>query len=253
MLRTVTLIQPAHTPVNRTARELRIGGLTPFTSIDFPGRLSAVIYVQGCPLRCGYCHNPHLQQRGHASTTAMRWPLLLDWLKGRRGLIDAVVFSGGEPTVDPMLDSAIEQVRALGFTIGLHSAGTHPRRLKSVLAQLDWVGLDIKAPLDDSAAYDRITGSIGSARNAEACLQAVLECGIQYEIRTTAHPLWLDEAALRHLGNDLLKRGAKHWVVQIARSTEQQAAPPVANYPLPETCAQMQRAFDSFRIRSTQG
>ena len=253
MLRTVTLIQPTHEPASRAPRELRIGGLTPFTSIDFPGRLSAVIYVQGCPLRCGYCHNPHLQQRSHASTTAMRWPQMIEWLKGRSGLIDAVVFSGGEPTVDPMLDSAIEQVRALGFAIGLHSAGTHPRRLKSVLPQLDWIGLDIKAPLDDHVAYDRITGINGSAKSAEACLQAVLNSGIHYEIRTTAHPLWLDDAALLHLGSGLLKRGANRWVVQIARPTAQQAAPPVANYPRPDTCQQLQRAFDSFSIRRDQG
>ena len=166
MLRTVTLIQPTHEPASRAPRELRIGGLTPFTSIDFPGRLSAVIFVQGCPLRCGYCHNPHLQQRKSASE--MRWTPLLEWLHKRTGLLDGVVFSGGEPTVDPMLKEAIMQVRALGFSIGLHSAGTHPRRMREVLPHIDWIGLDIKAPLDDVTKYERIAGARASAADSGA-------------------------------------------------------------------------------------
>ncbi|MDR3005407.1 MAG: radical SAM protein, partial [Acidovorax sp.] len=90
----------ALTPERTTtaARALQVGGLTPFTSIDYPGKLSAVIYVQGCPLRCSYCHNPHLQQRCAGTQT---WGAVHAWLQRRVGLVEAVVFSGGEPTVDP--------------------------------------------------------------------------------------------------------------------------------------------------------
>ncbi|WP_404299178.1 anaerobic ribonucleoside-triphosphate reductase activating protein [Alicycliphilus denitrificans] len=229
------------------ARELRVGGLTPFTSIDFPGRLSAVVYVQGCPLRCGYCHNPHLQQR--RAGTAMRWAHVLDWLERRLGLIDGVVFSGGEPTVDPMLGQAIGQVRALGFSIGLHTAGTHPRRLQALLPDMDWIGLDIKAPLDDLAVYDGITGIRGSGIHAGACLQAVLDSGVAYEVRTTAHPLWLDEPALLKLAQGLVRRGARRFVLQIARSTAQQSAPIVPDYPSPAAMRQLTGLFEHFSVR----
>ncbi|QIL79645.1 anaerobic ribonucleoside-triphosphate reductase activating protein [Diaphorobacter sp. HDW4A] len=255
MLRTIEL-KPGHgfdTSVHR--RELRVGGLTPFTSIDFPGRLSAVIFVQGCPLRCGYCHNPHLQQRKSASE--MRWTPLLEWLHKRTGLLDGVVFSGGEPTVDPMLKEAIMQVRALGFSIGLHSAGTHPRRMREILPHIDWIGLDIKAPLDDVTKYERIAGARASALKAEACLQSVLSSGIEYEVRTTAHSLWLDDSALLQLSCGLAARGVKRFALQLARATPHQPAPHQIDYPAPATLQQIDKLFQHFSVRNepahTQG
>lgn len=238
----------ALTPERATtaARALQVGGVTPFTSIDYPGKLSAVVYVQGCPLRCSYCHNPHLQQRCAGTQT---WGAVHAWLQRRVGLVDAVVFSGGEPTVDPMLEDAMHQVRALGFSVGLHSAGTHPRRLQSVLPLLDWIGLDVKAPLRDAATYERITGVRGSASRAEACLKAVLQAGVDCEIRTTAHPLWLGDAALLQLAQDLAKRGVRRYALQIACATEAQPAPPVADYPQPGTLARLKALFAHFVLR----
>lgn len=232
----------------RPPRELRLGGLTPFTTIDFPGKLSAVLFVQGCPWRCGYCHNPHLQAR--TTAPALAWSDTLAWLSRRVGLIDGVVFSGGEPTVDPMLESAITEVRALGFAIGLHSAGTHPRRLKAVLPLIDWVGLDVKAPLDDPSHCDHITGRKNSAAGTIECLEAVLASACAYEVRTTAHPLWLDDTALQRLGSDLARRGVQHHVLQIARPTEHSTPPPVPDsYPAPDTLAHLQTLFRRFEVR----
>src|SRR2546425_1022480 len=88
--------------INQQARRWpKVGGVTPFSATDYPGKLAAVIFIQGCPWRCGYCHNPHLQLRTGASL--LRWPQVIDLLQRRVGLIDAVVFSGGEPTTDPAL------------------------------------------------------------------------------------------------------------------------------------------------------
>ena len=107
---------------------IRVGGMTPLTSIDFPGGLAAVLFLQGCPWRCGYCHNPEL--------LPARGPVELDWaqvtafLQRRRGLLDAVVFSGGEPTAQAALPEAIARVKAMGYRIGLHSGGMYPARLR---------------------------------------------------------------------------------------------------------------------------
>ena len=113
---------------------LEVGGLLPLSTTDFPDRLSAVVFLQGCPWRCRYCHNPELQAR--ASTGELAWRTVLDFLDRRAGLLDAVVFSGGEPTLQAGLARAVEDVRRRGFAAGLHTAGIYPRRL----AQAGFVG-----------------------------------------------------------------------------------------------------------------
>lgn len=199
---------------------LHIGGLTPFSSSDWPGRLAAVVFVQGCPWRCSYCHNEALQPRAGAGRDGAQ---VLDWLKRRKGLLDGVVFSGGEPLLDKNLPQALEQVRALGFATGLHTAGIYPARLKQVLPLLDWVGLDLKASLDEQGSYAPITGAEGAHHAVLQCLDLVLDAhrqhGLQYECRTTCHPEWMDTAQLLRMAAQLAARGVQHWVLQEARPT----------------------------------
>ncbi len=205
-----------------TAR-LRVGGLTRLTTIDYPGRLAAVVFCQGCPWRCGYCHNAHLQPGRGAEENS--WLQVMDFLRRRRGLLDAVVFSGGEPTLQPGLLAAVREAKELGFRIGLHTAGVYPARLALLLAEVSWVGLDIKAPW---ALYDAITGVQGSGTRAQHALDLLLASGVDYECRTTWHPGLYSEAKLSALGRDLAARGVKRWVVQPCRPVAPQAiVPPV--------------------------
>ncbi|HUH59847.1 MAG TPA: anaerobic ribonucleoside-triphosphate reductase activating protein [Candidimonas sp.] len=190
-----------------------MGGVTPFTATDYPGLLASVVFVQGCPWRCGYCHNPELQARTRRSQIS--WDDVIGLLKRRVGLVDAVVFSGGEPTVDPALADAITEVRRLGFKIGMHSGGTHVSRLKSVLPLLDWIGLDIKAPL---ASYAKTTGVAASGQHAWASLDAVLASGVDYECRTTAHPALLPEAQMWSLAQTLSGMGVRRYALQLFRA-----------------------------------
>jgi anaerobic ribonucleoside-triphosphate reductase activating protein len=236
-------------------RELRVGGLVPFTAGDYPGHLAAVVFVQGCPWRCSYCHNPHLQPaRGEAELAAAGVPAWRDmrpWLRRRAGLIDAVVFSGGEPTAEPALPQAMAEVRALGLRVGLHTAGTFPQRLQALLPRADWVGLDIKAPLADAATYERITGAAGAAAPVRRSLAAVLASGVAFECRTTAHPALLDDVALIALAAELAAAGVANWALQICRSvgTSAALAPVGADYPGPETLSRLQSMFATFTLR----
>lgn len=194
---------------------LRIGGLTPITTIDYPGELAAVVFCQGCPWRCSYCHNEHLWSP-HGDNE-LPWSEVLSFLERRRTLLDAVVFSGGEPTLQSALPAAIREVRALDFKVGLHTAGPYPRRLERVLPLVDWVGLDIKAPLDD---YPALTGLPGSGEHAWGSLQLLLASGVAHEVRVT-----VDEDHLpAHRLDDLLERlrslGTRHIALQARRGMD---------------------------------
>ncbi|MDE2401752.1 MAG: anaerobic ribonucleoside-triphosphate reductase activating protein [Burkholderiales bacterium] len=196
------------------AEHLRIGGLTPLTSIDFPGRLAAVLFCQGCPWRCTYCHNPELLDANAAAT--MSWAHVQDFLNRRRGLLDGVVFSGGEPTLQAALPAALAAVRSLGFETALHTGGMYPQRLAKLLPLLDWVGLDIKAPLH---RHDAITGAPGSGSKVRESLGHLLDSGVAHECRTTWHPGLFDVAELLALADELCALGVRRWALQECRTS----------------------------------
>jgi len=231
---------------------LRIGGLVPFSSVDWPGQFAAVVFVRGCPWRCAYCHNPHLQPRDAEPKGVPDWPGFLTWLRRRKGLLDGVVFSGGEPTLEAALPAAMADVRELGFQVGLHTAGIYPERLQALLPLLDWVGLDIKAPLADGAGHARITGAAGRGHEDVAqSLALLVDSGVALECRTTAHPRLLDEAALLALADEMTAARASRWVLQIYRETgcTNGLEPVGAEYPSAETLARLQARAPGFCIR----
>lgn len=198
---------------------LRVGGFVPLTTIDFPGRLAAVVFCQGCPWRCSYCHNPQLIPAG--AEAERPWQAVLDFLERRRGLLDGVVFSGGEPTLQAALPQALREVRALGFETALHTAGMYPERLAAVLPLLDWVGLDIKGPAEH---YDAITATPGSAGVVQRSLELLLASGVNHECRTTWHAGLFGRDELDRLGAGLVQRGVRRWKVQACRAEGRQAA-----------------------------
>ncbi|WP_338081477.1 anaerobic ribonucleoside-triphosphate reductase activating protein [Ectothiorhodospira shaposhnikovii] len=160
-----------------------MGGLTPMTSIDYPGELAAVVFLQGCPWRCSYCQNAHLLSA--RPDGEMTWRQTLDFLTSRKGLLDAVVFSGGEPTLQAGLPDAIGAVKALGLKVGLHTAGIYPKRLAGVLPLIDWLGLDIKTLPEH---YEAITGIPGSGEAAWESLELAIDSGVCLQVRTTVAP-----------------------------------------------------------------
>ncbi len=228
---------------------LRVGGLTPLSTTDWPGMLAAVVFCQGCPWRCGYCHNPDLiPPRGEHE---IPWGDVLSFLRRRQGLLDAVVFSGGEPTLQADLVHAVREVRALGFRIGLHTGGMYPKKLATVLPFVDWVGMDVKAPFAD---YAQITAAAGSGEPALAGLQTLLASGVAHEIRTTVHPALLPDAALTKLAHDLAARGVKHYVIQAFRKQGCQnavlGASATRERPLQDVGEQFADRFTTFSVRS---
>ena len=201
------------------AEGLPVGGLVPLTTVDFPGHVAAVVFCQGCPWRCPYCHNPELQSfQTKARAALCSWAKVADFLEERSGFLEGVVFSGGEPTIHPGLPAAMERVREMGYLVGLHSAGMMPERLARVLPLTHWLGLDIKAPLD--ARYDRISGQSHSAARVIRSLEMAMASGVDLQLRTTVDPALLSPADLADLHTDLQHRGAPPPVIQPARPVE---------------------------------
>lgn len=213
-----------------------IGGLVPFTTIDFPGKLAAVLFCQGCPWRCGYCQNVHLLPFADGSRA---WDEILAFLNGRRGMLDAVVFSGGEPLAQPALPDAMQAVRGLGFAVGLHTAGVSTTRLRAALPLSDWVGFDVKAPF---SRYADVTGTAGG-RAAWASLAALLDSGRPHEVRTTVDGSVLDGDALLTMADELSAIGVRRWTLQRCRG---RPGDPLADADL---VARLARYFDSVDLR----
>jgi len=192
---------------------IQVAGLVPFTTIDYPGCLSAVIFCQGCPWACGYCHNPHLQPISLKGS--LSWDKTLSLLGERRGFLDAVVFSGGEPLLQRNLGEGMQQIKDLGMKVGIHTAGIYPRKLKEILKYLDWVGMDIKAPFH---SYEKITRVRQSGKGPKESAALILQSGVDYEFRTTVHPDLLSSEDLYGVAQELKEMKADTFVLQKFRS-----------------------------------
>lgn len=203
--------------------ELCVGGLVRLSSVDWPDQLAAVIFAQGCPWDCVYCHNSHLipmepedaERDGTASAGRVSWRAVIEFLESRIGLLDGVVFSGGEPLAQAALLPAIEEVRAMGFRVALHTNGAIPSRFAEVLRVLDWIGFDLKAP---PASYERVTRATGSGKRVRESLTLLVESGVACEVRTTVHPDLLGEEELVELAEELRGLGVERWVLQPFRA-----------------------------------
>ena len=223
--------------------ELNIGGFVSYSTCDWPGELVATVFCQGCAWRCPYCHNPGLLSP--CAETPLYWPALRSFLSRRRGLLDGVVFSGCEPTLQEALPQAIDDVRQMGFRVGLHTSGMAPERFALLLSKLDWVGFDIKAPCQ---AYERITGVRLSAESAFESLRLLLNAGVAYEVRTTLHPELLTLADMRQLKDELVAAGVANYVVQRYRPHDARSKAPAVELNQ-AMLLELQREFATFTVR----
>lgn len=197
------------------ATSLQIAGLTPLSTVDWPGRLGAPAFLQGCPWRCTYCHNSAILDTRLPGVVP--WSRVADLLRRRRGLLDGLVLSGGEPTRQAGVVAAAREVKEAGFLVGLHTAGAYPSRLRELLPYVDWVGLDVKAPARLYQAITRTGGPTTTADKAFASLRLVLDSGVDVQVRTTVDPTVLADADVTELTTALADLGVRDHVLQQVR------------------------------------
>lgn len=189
--------------------EIQIGGYVPFTTIDYPGKLAAVLFLRGCPLRCAYCSNRHLLDVGSGEYDPAK---VLDLLRNRVGKLEAIVFSGGEALMqgDAVLDY-MRAVKALGFSVGLHTNGFYPEMLRRAAEIVDWVGLDFKTTRDK---YKELVGNDVAYERMLESLDSWLGTGRGLEVRITCDPRFITKSALSEIADILAARGVQNIAIQ---------------------------------------
>jgi len=189
--------------------DIQIGGLVSFTTIDYPGKLAAVLFLMGCPLRCAYCSNPQFFNVGDGPYDPDK---VLDWIKSRIGKLEAIVFSGGEALMQG--DATInymQRVRDLGFAVGLHTNGFYPDILERAAPFIDWVGLDYKATREK---YKSLVGNDIAFERMSKSLDFLIKRGTEFEVRITCDPRFINKSDLMKIVDDCAVRGVKTIAIQ---------------------------------------
>lgn len=180
-----------------------IGGLQKTSLLDFPEKIAAIVFTVGCNFRCGYCHNPELINGG------AKIEEVFEFLKTRQGKLDGVVITGGEPCLQKDLPEFIKQVKELGFAVKLDTNGSFPEMLEKVLPDLDYVAMDIKAPLEK---YSQIVNVDVDTSKILKSIEILKNGGVDYEFRTTVVKSQLSFEDFEKIGQ--LIQGAPRYYLQ---------------------------------------
>ena len=190
---------------------MRILGLQKLSLVDFPGKVAATVFTGGCDLRCPFCHNAPLVLPGRG-TSALDAGAVLDFLASRRGLLDGVVLSGGEPLLQPDAADFLAEVKAMGFAVKLDTNGCHPDALADILDRrlADYVAMDIKNSLEK---YPWTVGVPGfDTAPVERSARLLMEGPADYEFRTTLVRPFHEVGDMETIGRWL--RGARRYYLQ---------------------------------------
>lgn len=182
-----------------------IAGFQKNSFVDFPEQIASVIFSVGCNMDCWYCHNHGITQDPDLSVEK-----IIDFLSSRKGMIDGVVFTGGEALLQPDLEDVITKVKELGFLIKLDTNGLLPDKLKNLLDKnlLDYVAMDIKSPWEK---YNQITQVNCDIEALKKSVEIIMNSGVDYEFRTTMSPdLFVDD--IRTIAQNI--KGAKKYAIQ---------------------------------------
>jgi pyruvate formate lyase activating enzyme len=188
---------------------MKIAGLVKSSLIDYPGKVAAVVFTQGCNFHCGFCHNPDLiSVDGQQSLISS--DEIFSFLNTRKGKLDGVVITGGEPLIQPDIIKFIKNIKDLGFLVKLDTNGSSPIVLGKIIEQnlVDYIAMDVKNDLEE---YEKICGFNDTNKILES-ISLIMSSDIDYEFRTTVLPYYHSMAGLNKLASTI--EGAQKFTIQ---------------------------------------
>lgn len=194
---------------------MKIGGLQKLTLIDYPGKIAATVFTVGCSFRCPFCHNPELVLPSFGQTGSVSEKEFFDFLKKRKGKLDGICITGGEPTIQKDLLEFVRKVKKMGYLVKLDSNGTRPDVLRRGLKEklFDFIAMDIKNSLEN---YEKASGCTTDIERIKLSVDLIRNSGVDYEFRTTVVP------GIHHYGDfeKIAKwlNGTKKYVLQKYRN-----------------------------------
>jgi pyruvate formate lyase activating enzyme len=189
---------------------MMIKGFQKLSLIEYPGKISAIVFVGKCDFRCHFCYNIDLV-KNYDKLPDVPEKEILDFLSTRKGLLDGIAITGGEPTLYKDLPDFIKKVKDLGFLVMLETNGSNPRMIKELIDKklVDYIAMDIKAPLEK---YDEVAGVKVNKKNIQESIDIIRNSGIDYEFRTTVIPKHFKEEDSLAIGKWL--NGSKRYILQ---------------------------------------
>jgi pyruvate formate lyase activating enzyme len=186
-----------------------IGGLQKLTLLDYPNKVAAIVFTYGCNFACSFCHNPELIRDN--KNLRICESEVFEFLERRRGLLEGVCITGGEPTLHSDLPDFIKKIKELGFAVKLDTNGTNPAMLQGLIKNkmIDYIAMDIKAPL---GRYEEITRRKIDLLAIEKSIKMIMESGLDYEFRSTLVPGFHEAKDVIEMAK--LIAGAKNYYLQ---------------------------------------
>ncbi len=191
---------------------MKIGGLIKSSMIDYPGKISCVVFTCGCNFICPYCHNRELIKSVDENVdTGFDLSKIMEFLEKRKGFLDGVVITGGEPTLQKNLIPFCKKIKQAGFQIKIDSNGSHPEIIKQLIDEniVDYLAMDIKA---EPSQYTPLLSKINYSNTILKSIELIMASNVKYEFRTTCAKPFVNETMIKKVGEII--KGARLYVLQ---------------------------------------
>ena len=196
---------------------MHFAGICKNSLIDYPGKISCILFMSGCNFDCPYCHNPDLARNKDKCLSYIDEDGIYDFLEKRKSFLDGVVLTGGEPTLNGELISICEKIKSMGYSVKLDTNGSKPAQIQKLIDGdlLDYIAMDIKT---DLSFYNKLIRRDCNPEDILSSISLIMRSNVDYEFRTTCVKKLVDKSIIESIA--MLIKGAKKYVLQLFNNVE---------------------------------